>query len=156
MSKKAFDKIMAGLTDALDIVEGRADPAASRVHIPAQIDTRAIRAKMRLSQVQFADRFGLSAAAVRDWEQGRRVSEAGSRAFLRVLSKDPEAVERAPARGVTAPTSGAQSIRWSVRFSAAPTHTPVKATALASPRALTLRMRSRRSTDYLLNLRLQA
>jgi len=99
MSKKAFDKIMAGLTDALDIVEGRADPAASRVHIPAQIDTRAIRAKMRLSQVQFADRLGLSAAAVRDWEQGRRVSEAGSRAFLRVLSKDPEAVERAPARG---------------------------------------------------------
>ena len=95
MTTKAFDKIMAGLNDALDIVEDRADPSTYRVHIPAEIDTRAIRAKMQLSQAQFAQRFGFSAASVRDWEQGRRVPDAGTRAFLTVTSKETEAVERA-------------------------------------------------------------
>ena len=95
MKTSDFNGMMEGLNDALDIVEGRADPATYRVHIPLEIDTKAIRAKMKLSQAQFAERYGLSAAAVRDWEQGRRVPEAGTRAFLTVLSREPEAVERA-------------------------------------------------------------
>lgn len=95
MSKAAFDKIMAGVEDAVAITEGRADPSSYRVHIPAAVDTRKIRKTMKLTQAEFARRYGLSVAAVRDWEQGRRVPEAGTRAFLTVLAKEPEAVERA-------------------------------------------------------------
>lgn len=38
MSQTAFDKIMAGLTEAVDIAEGRADPATYRVHVPTEVN----------------------------------------------------------------------------------------------------------------------
>ena len=43
MSKGAFDKIRAGLEDAIAIAQGEADPASYRVHVPAEIDVRAAR-----------------------------------------------------------------------------------------------------------------
>jgi transcriptional regulator with XRE-family HTH domain len=42
------------------------------VDVPA-VDVAAIRRGLRLSQQKFADRFGLDASAIRDWEQKRRV-----------------------------------------------------------------------------------
>jgi len=89
-----FKRIMEGLQEALAHAEGQTVPGL-RIHIPDAIDTKAIRTRMGLTQVEFAQRYGFSAGAVRDWEQGRRVPEAGARAFLTVLSKEPEAVERA-------------------------------------------------------------
>lgn len=94
MDDENFNRIMEGLQEAVDFVGGKG-ASGVRVHIPTEINTKLIRARMGLSQAQFAARYGLSAAAVRDWEQGRRVPEAGTRAFLIVLSKEPEAVERA-------------------------------------------------------------
>jgi putative transcriptional regulator len=41
MSKKAFDKIAAGLNEAIAIARGEAAPA--RWHIPAEIDVKSIR-----------------------------------------------------------------------------------------------------------------
>ncbi|MGH7057870.1 MAG: helix-turn-helix domain-containing protein [Acetobacteraceae bacterium] len=64
-------------------------------HVPDEVDVRAIRAKLGLSQDAFAVRFGFSAAAVRDWEQGRRRPEAAARVLLRVIAREPEAVRRA-------------------------------------------------------------
>ncbi|HEX7760289.1 MAG TPA: NadS family protein [Caulobacteraceae bacterium] len=95
MSKRAFDKIMAGLSDAVAIAEGRADPVAYRVHVPEAVDVKAIRHKLGLSQAAFAARFGFSAAAVRDWEQARRRPEASARVLLTVIDREPEAVQRA-------------------------------------------------------------
>lgn len=95
MTKTAFDKIMAGLKDAQAHAAGTADTAAYRVHIPADIDVKAIRSRRGLSQQAFADRYGFSVAAVRDWEQGRRVPEAPARSFLLVIDREPEAVDRA-------------------------------------------------------------
>ena len=65
---------------------------------PAQVDVRAIRKKMKLSQSEFAARFGFTASAVRQWEQGRRRPEGAARAFLRVIEREPAAVRRALAR----------------------------------------------------------
>jgi len=39
MSKKAFDKIAAGLTEAIEIARGKKTPA--RPHVPAEVDVRA-------------------------------------------------------------------------------------------------------------------
>jgi putative transcriptional regulator len=58
-------------------------------------DVAAIRKKLGLSQDKFAKRFGLSAATVRDWEQGRRQPDAPARNLLRVIDYAPETVERA-------------------------------------------------------------
>ena len=43
---------------------------------------------------KFADRFGLDARAVQDWEQGRRVPDRAARVLLTVIDRDPEAVVR--------------------------------------------------------------
>lgn len=94
MSKttKAFDKIAAGLEDAIAIAQGRADPTTYRVHIPSSVDVRAIRKRMGLTQSEFSARFGLPVGSVRDWEQGRANPEPATRAYLKVIDHKPEAV----------------------------------------------------------------
>ena len=95
MTKRAFDKIAAGLRDAAAIERGEADPSTYRVHVPETVDVKAIRAKLNLSQSAFAKRFGFSIAAVQDWEQNRRSPEASARILLKVIDREPEAVQRA-------------------------------------------------------------
>jgi putative transcriptional regulator len=56
---------------------------------------QAIRASTGLSQEAFAMRYGFSAAAVRDWEQGRRKPEQAARTLLLVIAHNPRAVEEA-------------------------------------------------------------
>jgi len=89
---KPFNKIMDGLADALAIVEGRADPTSFRIHVPEEVDVKAIRKAQGLSQEAFAFRYGFSPPAVRDWEQGRRRPEAAARTLLKVIEKRPDAV----------------------------------------------------------------
>lgn len=54
-----------------------------------------IRAGQGLSQQEFAARYGLSIATLRDWEQGRRRPDRAALAYLRVIEREPEAVRRA-------------------------------------------------------------
>ncbi len=63
------------------------DPAADRI--------LALRKRLRLSRQKFADRFGLDARALQDWEQGRRVPDRAARVLLTVIDHDPEAVIQA-------------------------------------------------------------
>ncbi len=95
MTKRAFDKIAAGLTDAIALAEGRADPTTYRVHVPASVDVAGIRKRLGLSQAAFAARFGLSVGTVRDWEQGRTTPEPIARVLLTVIAANPKAVEQA-------------------------------------------------------------
>ena len=60
---------------------------------PAQV--RALRAKLGLSQAQFARRFGFSLDTVQQYEQGRRRPSGPASTLLRVIEADPEAVVRA-------------------------------------------------------------
>ncbi|WP_199223579.1 MULTISPECIES: NadS family protein [unclassified Caulobacter] len=94
-----FNRIMAGLEEAVGMAEGHLAPA--RVHVPVEVDVKAIRHRMGLSQSAFAARFGFSAAAVRDWEQQRRRPEAAARILLTVIDREPAAVERALAGALT-------------------------------------------------------
>src|SRR5260370_26406143 len=95
MSKKAFDKIAAGLTDAIAIAKGEADPATYRVHAPADVDVGKIRKSLGLTREAFAMRFGLQLGTVRDWEQHKRKPDGAARVLLTVIEKEPEAVTRA-------------------------------------------------------------
>jgi putative transcriptional regulator len=95
VTKKAFEKIKAGLDNALSIARGEADPATYRLHVPEVVDVKATRRALGLSQDAFAARFGFTVAAVREWEQGRRQPERSARVLLKVIAKEPEAVERA-------------------------------------------------------------
>jgi putative transcriptional regulator len=94
MSKRG-SRILQGAREALAYAHGKADASTFRVHVPARVNVRAIRRKLGLSQDTFAQRYGLTAARVRDWEQGRSRPDSAARAYLLVIDRDPKAVERA-------------------------------------------------------------
>ena len=92
---KIGESMIRGLKEALAFAEGTADVSQYVVHIPAEIDVRAIRGRLGMTQQQFAIRFGFSVNTVRHWEQGRRVPEGPTRAYLLVIDREPEAVQKA-------------------------------------------------------------
>lgn len=67
----------------------------TRYEAPTEINVAAIRERTGLSQDQFALRFGLDAATVRNWEQGRSSPDKAARVLLLTIDKDPAAVEKA-------------------------------------------------------------
>jgi putative transcriptional regulator len=94
MSKVA-GSIRRGLRKAVAYAEGKADESAYRVHVPAKIDVRAIRASLDMTQEEFAGRFGFSVNTLRHWEQGSRQPEGPTRAYLLVIARAPKAVQKA-------------------------------------------------------------
>jgi putative transcriptional regulator len=105
-AKRIVERMMAGERVAVEIpmVEDREafrrDLAANGVHVefrgpPDDVDIKAIRERTGLSQEEFALRYGLEVASLRNWEQGRTQPEAAVRVLFRVIERNPEAVERA-------------------------------------------------------------
>jgi len=92
MDKKNFKRVMDGLNDAIAIARGEADPKTYRVHVPVDVDVQKIRKKLKLTQAEFAHRYGFSLGSIRDWEQKRKQPEASARMFLKVIEKRPEVV----------------------------------------------------------------
>ncbi len=90
MSKKAYEKIAAGLDEALLIARGEALPA--RLHVPPEIDIKSIRARLKLSQEGFAVAFGFTINQVKDWEQGRSQPIGGVRAYIMLIGTNPDEV----------------------------------------------------------------
>lgn len=68
------------------------------VHVPDDVDVKALRKKLKCSQSEFSRRFGLAIDAVQDWEQRRRKPDRTARVFLTVIAREPKAVSRALAR----------------------------------------------------------
>lgn len=93
MSKKAFDKIAEGLTEARAIARGESEPA--RMHVPPELDVRAIRQKTKLSQDAFASTFGFTVHQIRQWEQRRNRPLGALRAYLLLIDHDPAALRTA-------------------------------------------------------------
>ena len=54
-----------------------------------------IRWELRMSQTEFAKRFRIPLAMLRDWEQHRRNPDQATRAYLEVIAREPDAVRRA-------------------------------------------------------------
>jgi putative transcriptional regulator len=95
MSRKVAQSMKRGLAQALAYAKQEANNMDYRVHVPAEIDVRAIREKLGLTQAQFAARFAFSINTLRHWEQGKRQPEGPTRAYLQVIATTPKAVERA-------------------------------------------------------------
>ncbi|PKP97710.1 MAG: transcriptional regulator [Alphaproteobacteria bacterium HGW-Alphaproteobacteria-13] len=87
MNKDDFESFKRGLAQVADYKAGARMGYA--VHEP--MDIKAIRAKTKLTQAAFADRLHISAATLRDWEQGRRVPDAPARTLLGMVNADPDA-----------------------------------------------------------------
>ncbi len=92
---KVGKSIARGLQEAAAFAKGTADKKAFGVHVPKDVDVRAIRAKLHLTQEEFAARFGFSVNTLRHWEQGKRVPEGPTRAYLIVIERAPKVVAKA-------------------------------------------------------------
>ncbi len=53
------------------------------------------RANLKLTQAEFSEKFRIPLGTLRDWERGASVPDASARTLLRVIAREPEAVERA-------------------------------------------------------------
>jgi len=89
------DGLLEGLREA--VAWKRGELALEVVNIdpmpPARI--RAIRKRVARSAREFETRFGIPAATINNWEQGRRSPDPAARVLLQVIERDPEAVLRA-------------------------------------------------------------
>ena len=90
---KTGESILRGAHQALAYAKGARDGFVA--YVPDHIDVAAIRSRLGISQAEFAARFGFKLDALQNWEQGRRHPDAATRAFLRVIDREPEAVLRA-------------------------------------------------------------
>ncbi|WP_306025380.1 helix-turn-helix domain-containing protein [Oceaniradius stylonematis] len=86
-------QLVESAEEALAIAKG--EKGAPRTVVPDKIDIAALRRRLGLTQSAFAQRYGLNLATVRDWEQNRRYPDQPARVLLKVIERDPEAVERA-------------------------------------------------------------
>lgn len=62
---------------------------------PRPIDVKAIRKRIKMSQAEFAQAYGISKRALQEWEQGGRQPDSAARAYLTVIAKEPAVVRRA-------------------------------------------------------------
>jgi putative transcriptional regulator len=86
-------RIIEGLEQAIAWTQGKSDSVrVTLVEVP-EVDVRGVRQGMGLSQAQFATKFGLPPATLRNWEQGRSRPDAPTRVLLAVIARHPEAVE---------------------------------------------------------------
>ena len=92
---KLGKRLIQSAKEARKIVRGEADAKSYKMHIPAEIDVRAVRGRLKMTQEEFAVRYGLTLERVRDWEQGRSSPDSAARAYLTVIEREPKAVARA-------------------------------------------------------------
>ena len=89
------ERIVRGLDQAIAWARGEdVHVRVTTIEAPI-IDLRAIRRKLKLSQAQFALKFGFAPATLRNWEQGRTKPEGPARVLLAVIATHPGAVEDA-------------------------------------------------------------
>jgi putative transcriptional regulator len=92
---EAGKRIIDAMQDAVAFSRGELPEDAYRVHIPERVNVKAIREQTGLSQAAFANRFGFSVFALRNWEQGKRQPDPAVRAYLKVIEKAPDVVANA-------------------------------------------------------------
>jgi putative transcriptional regulator len=87
--------VIAGLKEAIAHARGEIPLPVRYYDVPGPVDVKATRAKSGLSQAEFANRYGLSVRTLQDWELGRTRPPSAVRAYLIVIDRFPETVERA-------------------------------------------------------------
>jgi putative transcriptional regulator len=88
-------RLLQAAEEARIIARGEADPSTYKAHVPAEIDVKAIRQGLKMTQAEFSARYGFPLGTLRDWEQGKGKPDTSARVLLLVIAKEPQAVERA-------------------------------------------------------------
>jgi putative transcriptional regulator len=85
--------VIEGLKEA--IAHARGQTTLPSYRYPGRVDLKAIRAKLGLSQSEFAERYGFNLRTLQDWERSRVQPPSAVRAYLAVIDRFPKTVEKA-------------------------------------------------------------
>jgi putative transcriptional regulator len=88
MDKQLFDDLLNSLKQAKAISKGKAK-TSRRVKVE-DIDVKAIRESVELTQVEFAKLMRVSIKTLQNWEQLRRRPTGPAAALLRIVSASPQ------------------------------------------------------------------
>jgi len=93
---RAYDKIMEGLTEALQYEKGEIQVRKERVRVIVQpvpnltaAKIKGVRGKLGLSQKAFADFMGVSTTTVEAWEGDKYPPRGPARRLFEVLEDEP-------------------------------------------------------------------
>ena len=84
------DDLIQSLTEAVSHAKGQ---GGAILHEP--IDPREVRKHAALTQAQMAPLMGMSLSGYRKWEQGQRHVSGPAAMLLKVIEREPDAVQRA-------------------------------------------------------------
>ena len=90
MKKRDFANLLLGVKQLGAVLRGELRPVCDYRYRPGTV--KKIRAKLKLSQTEFAHVIGVPPGTLRNWEQGIRTPKGPARALLTVAAKHPEAV----------------------------------------------------------------
>jgi putative transcriptional regulator len=90
MKEEMFEELLESVRQAGAIMRGEMKP--SRVFVVDAPDVKAIRAKLGVSQEEFASLLGISVRTLENWEQKRRIPKGPARVLLAVAAAHPDAV----------------------------------------------------------------
>ena len=88
-------RLIRAMKEVVEHVEGKVALPMRYVEIREDVDVKAIRSRLGLSQAEFSRRYGVSRRSLQEWEQGRRRPEGAVRAYLTVIERNPKAVQEA-------------------------------------------------------------
>ena len=93
-------KRIAAMTDEDRVTGALSDPDAQPLSAEMLAratranDVKAIRARLRMTQAEFAAAYRLPISTLRDWDQTRSQPDAPARALLKAIGNDPLAMRR--------------------------------------------------------------
>jgi putative transcriptional regulator len=88
MSTEAIEKAARADRDALPLTRLDVKRMKQRPRV------KIIRRALDLTQEEFAERYHIPLGTLRDWEQGRAEPDQPTRAYLTLIARDPEHVNR--------------------------------------------------------------
>lgn len=88
MSTKAIERAARADRDAQPLTD------ADLKNMRRTPQAKVIRRALELTQEEFARRFHIPVGTLRDWEQGRAEPDQPAKAYLILIARDPEHVDR--------------------------------------------------------------
>ncbi|CAN5713329.1 NadS family protein [soil metagenome] len=88
MKDELFNELVESVKEGGAYLRGEVEPGA--IHFAGEPDPREIRARMGLTQEEFAEVLCISVKTLRNWEQGRREPSGPAMRLLQIAAKHPE------------------------------------------------------------------
>lgn len=92
--KKLVKDVISGFEDAIAYSEGDKTRGIETLFTVPEVDVKAVRAEMNMTQEEFSNLFAIKIRTLQDWEQHRRRPTTPARILMAVIQQNPQSVKR--------------------------------------------------------------